>query len=1178
MTTAVDKARRTLTIYKASAGSGKTYTLAKEYIKLLLGTKNPETGVYTLNSAKYNGYRRSRAHRHTLAITFTNKATQEMKDRIVAELKALTVMPDTAPDGTVKDANYAQPLVKEFGCTREELAQSASQALSELLFDYTNFNVSTIDSFFQTILRTFAREVDRQGDYEVEIRDNYAISTGVAMMLDDLNYGNPAAGERMRRWLYDFMADKVQNGRKFNVLNRNSSLFSSLISYVGKASSEDFKRVIDDIFAYLADHTRLYSYRQAVRGRIAALADDLKAKARRAMELFEQEGVHPDALKSNVRRLIGYLQNGQLDEKDAATILDSAAVRNIVAYEGGDTTGVFQKVPNPAPRTKKDAKIDPGVSAAVATAFAELMRKAQRVRTEVSVLSNIPDACDRLEFLGFVNGYIERFRKENNLILLSDTTEILTGIISDDETPFVYERMGVELEHFLIDEFQDTSRMQWQVLRSLVGAGLDRHDSLIIGDEKQAIYRFRNSDSSMLHHTVADEDFPRYSLVRGGAPGENTNYRSASDVVRFNNTVFRRMSSKLKVAGYENVVQSLPEKADALSAYIYYEQVETADVDDVLPKVVEHMKRQHQAGYRWSDMAILFRGRQDAASTVDYLLKNHPEIAVKSEEALLLRNSEAVKLIAAVLKLLDRSYVTPVDANGNRLYKSRGDSMAMQARFNYYLNTGLQPDQALERAISDDDSGILAGAITELRRAHATSLTATIETIVDKFIPTEQRKREQAFIMAFEDAAIDFGKRFIPSLHDFVGWWETEGSRKASLPTAADLDAVTVMTIHKAKGLEWACVFLPKLSWSMAKPNSEMWLTPAIEDIPADITPPLLNLTTSKDYGKPGSPFADQYNAGIAEQNVDTLNLTYVAMTRAGRELIMYGNGKEVGEIFEDAISQESSAEDIAAYPGLLIDTKPAFTPDRVLEIGGPTTPDPEAVRKRLKTEASRVAELGPDYVVTDRVDTRELIAIDDISITVGDDAGIEETIAKGLTDRTMPATTADTLPLDTAGMLPPEATETPDDAELLEMAANRGIIFHAVMAEMESRNDFDRAYERVLKRTAISDSDRQRYHRRLRRAVEKPDSRIDSWYDPEARVLREQSIITPDGEILRPDRLVIHPDGTVEVVDFKFTSGVRRGHRKQLRQYCDMLRHMGYTNIRGHLWYPLLQLVISAN
>ena len=198
-----------LTIYKASAGSGKTYTLAYEYVKLLLGVKPQGQQNYILNSPKYLGSDTSSArHRHILAITFTNKATEEMKSRIIKELGILAADHSDGSDAS----NYAEGLIKEFGCSREELREVADKSLRSLLFDYHHFNVSTIDSFFQTVLRAFAREVDRQGDYGIELNDKFAVASGISMMLDDLNYGNPPKRNEILRWIRNYTMELIESG------------------------------------------------------------------------------------------------------------------------------------------------------------------------------------------------------------------------------------------------------------------------------------------------------------------------------------------------------------------------------------------------------------------------------------------------------------------------------------------------------------------------------------------------------------------------------------------------------------------------------------------------------------------------------------------------------------------------------------------------------------------------------------------------------------------------------------------------------------------------------------------------------------------------------------------------------------------------------------------------------
>ncbi len=1136
------KVDRTLTIYKASAGSGKTYTLALEYIKLLLGVKNVETGTYSLNSSRYCGRRQSDRHRHILAITFTNKATEEMKERIVSELHALA----SHTDGTA-DAAYALPLMSIFGCTREELREVAMLAMEELLYDYGRFNVSTIDSFFQQVLREFAREVDRQGDFEVELDDAAVVGNGVSMMLDDLNYGKPENGARMQRWIYDYMLNRIRESGRHNMLDRSSGLFASLVEFVGRSCSEDYKEYADSLMEYLSDERKLADFRKRLRRTVDDAEQNLCASARDAVAALESEGFAPEALN---RYLLGYIRAVQEGNAPDGKALESGVMQALLNGSYDDAR-IYAKGNCPTSGKGKN-KIVHYPSSAVGVRLEEFAAGYDRAYAVSATYRPTLVAADNLEFLGFALRYIEQFRRENNLILLSDTNDFLGKIISDDDAPFIYERMGVVLNHYLIDEFQDTSRMQWNILRPLVSAGVgDRHDSLIIGDEKQAIYRFRNSDSSMLHRTVAECDFPGRNKVKGGAPGENTNYRSAPGMVRFNNTVFERMASLLEVPGFENVVQTLPDR-DGADADSYISFIKVADDEEALSALASDILRQHESGYEWRDIAVLVRGNADAAKVVDYLRENHPEIKVLSEEALYLRNSSSVKLIMGMLKLLDRSYSSVSDARR----RTDKDSMAVISRFDYYMAEGLSAPEALHMALGDEVAGGKAAeAVNELRGMHASSLGAMVEMIVRQRIPAAQRKREMAFICAFQDMVSDYCRKYPDSVHDFVKWYDKIG-RKRALPAAPDVDAVQVMTVHKSKGLEWACVHIPFANWSLTK-NTERWFHPTYQGIPSEITPPIILVPSSKVFGHRYSPYRDEYLKEMDEQRTDSLNTTYVAFTRAAKELIVHTTGKEVGSIIESVLTAESSEAELS--DGLHVDTAGFFaTPDR-MEIGTPTVPDQEKARRRMKARQERTVSVLDDYEVYDRDDTRELVAMPDITVEMGD-------IGAETVDEIQAREIVDPLPDDYAG----------PDSEQRRKAAQRGTLLHAVMAEMKSPADLDRALGRVANAAVLDSATTEELRGLLVSAFEQDDPRVERWFDPHGRLLSEQSILMPDGSVLRPDRIVIHADGSVDLVDYKFTSSMRPSHQRQLRDYCLMLRGMGYKRVRGHLWYPLLGRIAS--
>ncbi|MDE6486003.1 MAG: UvrD-helicase domain-containing protein [Muribaculaceae bacterium] len=1147
-----------LTIYKASAGSGKTYTLAYEYIKALLGVKAEGKDSYTLNSARYSpsGHRQRCRHRGILAITFTNKATEEMKARIVSKLNSL------AKDGP--EADYADRLTALMGCTQAELAEEAGAALRDMLHDYRHFNVSTIDSFFQMVLRTFAREVDHQGDYEVELNDRYAVASGVGMLFDELNFGEAPREAQIKNWIASYMRERIARGQSFNVFDRSSRLSGEVVRYVHRMCGEDFKPYAAATQAYLDDPARLRRYRAAIRTARADIAEAMRAAAIAALEGLDAE---PGGRAIGKSALVGMLETaakGVMPDASKFAVGDPEKAKTFKAIlrEGGDDKDVYTV--SKLPKIKRQTVFP-------ASTLTALLRGAARAMQEAfvrdSVLQMLADATASLEFLGLAWKYVADFRRENNLVLMSDTNDLLRRIINGAEVPFIYERIGMELHTFLIDEFQDTSVMQWANLRPLVANSIDEADSLIIGDEKQAIYRFRNSDSSLLHHRVANDDFPGRHRERGSAPADNTNHRSAHGVVRFNNALFTRLAAQYGVEGYENVRQSLFGKLDGLGAYVCVRpmtsltagtadenarpssaELRDASVDAMAAEVV----REHEAGYAWSRIAVLVRRRADAREVVDALMRRHPEIPLLSNEGLRLDSSAAVRMIVSVLKFVDRSYTTdaPADADEQR-YASYGDILLMLSRFEYELGRGdCTPGQALDRAVDGSGGEELRSEATGVRSAKAANLPALVEVIISRNVPEEQRAREFAYISAFQDVVLDYCAAYNPSVHAFLAWWEQNGA-KQTVGAAATLDAVTVMTVHKAKGLEWDCVHIPFANWEIEPRSEDVWLetaTVAVGD--PDDRPPVLALPLSRLWTAAGSPFAGKYAENATLQVADNLNMTYVAFTRPRRELhVHYDPSRGVGKLLQPALM---SAHPSDATPEGMPLPEGAEGAGGTFVYGEPTVPEEES-----PVESDGDVCPTPRYTVCFRDDTRELTTIDDLT-THDPDLGIGNEEQK----------------LDDV----PAITHSPEE-HARALAAARGNNLHNILARMTVAADLPRAVAATALREGLDEAVQAEYTATLRHAFDEAGDLAGRWFRPGLKVLTEQTIYVGErGESFRPDRIVFYPDGSIDIVDYKFTSEPRDEHRTQVKGYLAMLRAMGHTVLRGYLWYPELRLVLPVS
>jgi ATP-dependent exoDNAse (exonuclease V) beta subunit len=1166
-----------LTIYKASAGSGKTFTLALQYIKLLLGVKDEDATHYRLNNAKYapDNKRQSNRHRGILAITFTNKATEEMKTRIINEIDALRHMP--GKDG--KDSPYAAILLGEFGCTRQELADAADLALAQLLNDYQHFNVSTIDSFFQTVLRTFAREVDRQGDYDIELNDSYAINTGIGMMLDDVNYGAKDKTDRLAGWMNEYMDQKATDNKRFNAFNRDSSLLGSLSGYVNAISDEKFKAQADATLEYLKRDPGLRNFRSKLTEFIKDNATKAQSSASDVINEFEAMGYPLEHIKKGIPTVLRNARDNikiDIDAFGEGKVVYKAMRQDIYEEKDIYNSSKFKE--------GKTVKLPPRE---FTQHLSDALYTIRDSRLNINIYTSMLDACDGLEFIGYAWQYIDKFRKDNNLILLSDTNDLIKRIISDSEMPFIYERLGVTLTNFLIDEFQDTSHLQWDNLFPLVANSIaGGNDSLIIGDEKQAIYRFRNSDSSLLHYKVANEYFSENErIIKGNAPGENSNYRSAPDLVRFNNTIFRNIARAEGIETYDNVAQSIPEKNNDKTAYITIHnaasQPDINGMSSVFEGTALEIKRQHDAGYRWRDIVVLVRRRSEAADILSYLMKYHPDIQLASDEALLLTNSRSVRLIVSLLKLLDVSYNEDNAANSTEdddkvRYGNLQDTLMMISRYDYHMSNlhsptsatdSLTSENALLSALNPNDSTseAIQREVNEIRRQNSSNLIALVETIIELRIPEDQRQREFAYISAFQDLVIDYCTKFNPSIHAFTAWWDTNKD-KLAITASAESDAVSVMTVHKAKGLEWSCVHIPFAAWELFKSSSSLWVN--IENIPfmtEDEHPPMLYLSHKKELKAEGSPISEQLLDDEREQKIDNINAAYVALTRPCRELSIYYNIKtsKSGEegtnnfatLLKHALATPDEQSGDAEIDNLYM---PFFghynSEDGSFEFGEPTEPDTKE-KEKFEAKLRKAAEDSlrrplPTYAVIHRPDTAQLTSVEDAT-------SLDATLDIGNDQQKSPV----------------------DVEEQSSQRALRGLWLHYVLADMRDYAELDKALKRKRARTPINDETFEEYSQVLHRAFDRVPEYRDRWFVNHKRALTESSIYEiQQDKVLRPDRIVFTEDGAIEIVDYKFTQGISESHNAQVAEYIDELTKMGYTNVRGYLWYPEKGEVIAVN
>ena len=1098
-----------LTVYKASAGSGKTYTLTYEYIKFLLGYKDPDTGIYHLRANP------KEEHQSILAVTFTNKATEEMKRRIIKELALIAEMPSMGDE----KSPYLNDLLKLYRCEPQQLRETARIALFQLLFNYTFFNVSTIDSFFQNVLRTFAFEAELDGNYEIELHDSLAFAAGITELLNTIRYKDDAHSQQLSKWMKKYMFSLIDNGKKFNVFNRRSKAFDDLYKFVKNTSNEQFKLLLDDkVIGYFYDSSRIIKFEEKLTTEIDNIITQINDSAKSALSILTEDELNGLNKPNTLNPLQKWAKYKRGEEIQITTSFIKVGTGERSPFKGE----YIKKKTNAASLCKQEP---------IANAINVIVSKVLRLK----LLSLLYRYIYMLGLVGDILKNVKQYREENNLILLSDTNDLLQRIISKEEAPFIYERMGMRLKHFLIDEFQDTSKMQWLNINPLVSESLsNNYDNLIIGDEKQCIYRFRNSDPSLLREQVSRE-FEGNIIERGNNITENTNWRSSAEVIKFNNTLFSALASILGVNDvYSNVTQQVSAKHSSHHGYVKVEFFDDKDTDKeqrellALDKMACDIKRQLNSGYKQSDIAILARGNDEGHKIIEYLMKlmanpdaDFPKINIISDDSFKIDSSPMVKLILSVLRLINDE----ADMSSRR--SPQHNTKKFTHRYIFYSTNGKSPNEAIELASSKDPLEIdnLLEKVLDMRCLNLPSL---VERIIEFYITDKDtRTREAIFLTAFQDEVLDFCSHGKSDINSFLKWWDTPQAEHI-ITSSTEIDAIRVMTIHKSKGLEFKCVHIPLANWKLAGKSSLKWFKGIeIDGFEDEIVPPVLALSNSK-TDLEGTPFEAECLASKQADKIDELNATYVAFTRAIDELcincIYYTKGNNIAndikKAFELATSTfcDSLKDRYSEANGELFIPLDGIVDNKILEIGKPTTAIVESDDKCNIPPAERVENCeAAYYFVNSRDDVWENLNITD-----------EDATAR---------------------------------------ARERGIFLHNVMSRVRTPDDLKLALDRVAYRARLDAKEKEEALEILSKAI--VDDRVSLWFNNYEKVLLEQSITLKNAEgTYRPDRVVWTSQGTIDVIDYKFGEEHKEQYQKQVKNYMNLLTDMGYQAVRGFLWY----------
>ena len=882
-------------IYSSSAGSGKTYTLTKEYLKLALQTDDP---FY---------------FRNILAVTFTNDAANEMKERILGALRGFadeTTLPESKRPG---NHQLLEAVLAELNqgrlepLTEKVLRRRAGRTFSNILHDYTDFAVSTIDSFVSKLVGAFTEELEIPFNYEVTMEADEMVANAVDRVL------NRIGGEQellLSEMIEAYAIEITDDGSNWNGLPANLAVFGRQLT--GERIAEAMERI---------KHLNLTDFREA-REQIVAEQESLKNSisgvAQTCLDLIGTYGLESKHFAKGKNGVWGYFQKHatgverQLGDKDKFV---SDALRETINADEWASRG------SKSDKCGAINEIRPALSSAIGVL--------ENQKGEWLMLENILQHFYKLSVIHEISRELQFIKNDKNQVLIGDFNKALVNIILKEPVPFIYERLGEKYNHLLIDEFQDTSGLQWNNLLPLVENGLAKgHFSMVVGDAKQAIYGWRGGDMEQIvhlsnkrfdilasRHRHADILGLRYETVNHTLALEtlNTNYRSTGEIVEFNNEIFRLLTDVHK-AGKQllgdvyglSAAQAVPPTAKTGGhveiQFIDSPRDDEANEDGLNPYARHTLEAVRQivgdaveTGYTHGDVAVLCRSKANAKIVANFLKANG--INVISQDSLLLQSSPSVALLTAFMAALH----TPDD--GLVRYK------VLHLFYEHVL--GEMPQLSPDEWQKIKDNWTLnpmfrhietKGFILKPFKLQQLGLYELGSTLAQTFNLMDA-PGQPAYVFRFLDVILDFSVSQSNHLGDFMQYWERK-KESLCISTPRGVNAVTVTSVHKSKGLEYPVVIVPFADWSLLPSNKDIWWMSLDEsrlscqsDFLKNLKVRSVPVTPKKELDC--TPLRLQYGEDSEKQFIEGMNLLYVALTRATDRLYLLGKNQDFSKAKE---------------------------------------------------------------------------------------------------------------------------------------------------------------------------------------------------------------------------------------------------------------------------------------
>ena len=1109
-----------LTVYRASAGSGKTFTLAVEYISLLV--KDPEN------------------YQHILAVTFTNKATQEMKMRILSQLYGIA-------NSLQSSQQYFNKVKEKTNMPDAVIRNNARAALTLLIHRYNNFRILTIDAFFQQVLRNLAHELGQTANLRVDLNNEEITEKAVDQMIESLEKGQPVL-----QWISTYINNSIEDDNGWNIIGKIKAFGTNIFKDFYKAHEANLKEQLSN-----ADDFKVYE--TTLRKRRNDIRKTFNSKARSILNEIKNANLD---IPSNYRSgLYKYLTDSAI-----APLTNKPLKAGVLKANESPQNWTSSKC------AKADKQQIQTLAAEVLSAqLSELIAYNNDNWNEFQSIQLTLSHLSELRLLHAIADAVDNLTKDTNRFMLSNTQALLKELIADSDTPFIFERIGARLKHVMIDEFQDTSTIQWQNFQVLLANCMAQElsQNLIVGDIKQSVYRWRQGDWGILNNIEKSFAHQKIRLKT-----LDYNYRSEKRIIDFNNAFWEQCvantakevaqddaeKAEIVQKAYEDVAQKTHKTTE--NGFVKISLYPSKSMKEaVLEELIETIKELFNNGYggkNQSKIAILVRSKSNIQDIVNALLQSFGnEINIVSDEAFRLDASLSVNIIVSAMHLLTHPDDVLTRGKLVKLYNQEvlkkpltdTDLLVSINESNNIDTKNIDKKERRKLATEQQMAKLNSQLPPEYVANRELLLGLPIVDLVDKLFMLfglDRLEGQSSYICTLYDTLNDFLKDHTADIDDFINEWGNSLSSKTI--QSDEIEGIRIMTIHKSKGLEFDNVIIPFCSWEMEKKGT-LWCETKNKPAPYNKLP-LLPIDFSRDK-LIGTVFEDDYKEEHFQNIVDNLNLLYVAFTRASKNLFVFGLRQ--GKTTLDNIAKGTPPGNRSYAIELAL--------RQVSEqLQGSLLSFPDDIGSEIHFE---YGTLAPETHEKEH-------AVADNPFLIKPDKHI-------VSIATYPQAATFKQSNKSIEFVKGEDVDPSDRTRYIKI----GNVLHQLFSTIYTTADIPTRLNELEQQGIIYNDEitSAQLRTRIEDAITNPQ--VQEWFSKRWQLYNECTILeynkdTNEMEEHLPDRVMTDGKEFV-VVDFKFGKE-REEYKKQVQQYMEILIRMGHKKVSGYLWYVVKNNVVEVN